>query len=95
MLVAEDDRGIRGLLEIILRGDDCCVIAAGDGDEALRLARLHPVDLMLVDVHMPRLGGLDVCLEYRARGGEAPVVLISASTDDTFPSGNSVIRQLS
>ena len=81
VLVADDDRGIRSLLEIILRGDDCRVIAASDGREALRLAGEHPVDLMLVDVHMPHLGGPDVCREYRARGGEAPVVLLSASVD--------------
>ena len=81
VLVAEDDRGIRGLLETILRGEDCSVIAARDGAEALQLARLHHVDLLLVDVHMPRLDGTDVCRTYRERGGESPVVLISASTD--------------
>ena len=52
--VAEDDRGIRGLLEAILRSDNCSVIAAQDGAEALRLADLHHVDLMLVDLNMPR-----------------------------------------
>ena len=81
ILVAEDDRGIRSLLEIILRGDDCSVIAARDGAEALQLARLHDVDLLLVDFHMPRLGGDAVCREYRERGGAAPVVLLSASSD--------------
>src|SRR4051812_14492297 len=81
VLVAEDDRGIRSLLEVILRGDDCAVIAARDGVEALQLARIHHVDLVLVDVNMPRLGGADFCREYRERGGAAPVVLISASSD--------------
>jgi CheY-like chemotaxis protein len=81
VLVAEDDRGIRSLLELILRGDDCSVIAASDGAEALQLARLHDVDLLLVDVHMPRIDGTAVCREYRERGGEAPVVLLSASVD--------------
>lgn len=81
VLVAEDDRGIRSLLEIILRGDDCSVIAARDGAEALQLARLHDVDLLLVDVHMPRLDGAGVCREYREQGGKAPVVLLSASSD--------------
>lgn len=81
VLVAEDDRGTRELLEIILRGENCSVIAARDGAEALRLARLHEVDLLLLDVHMPRVDGAVVCRRYRERGGEAPVVLISASTD--------------
>jgi two-component system response regulator MprA len=81
VLVAEDDRGIRSLLELILRGEDCAVIAARDGAEALQLTRLHHVDLLLVDVHMPRLDGAAVCRAYRERGGEAPVVLLSASSD--------------
>jgi CheY-like chemotaxis protein len=81
VLVAEDDRGIRSLLEIILRGEDCSVIAARDGAEALWLARLHEVALLLVDVHMPRLDGTAVCRQYRERGGGAPVVLLSASVD--------------
>ena len=81
VLIAEDDRGIRGLLEIILRGENCSVIAAKDGAEALQLARLHDVDLLLLDLHMPRVDGTVVCRMYREHGGEAPVVLISASTD--------------
>ena len=81
VLVAEDDRGIRSLLEIILGGENCSVIAAKDGAEALHLARLHDVDLLLLDVHMPQVDGTAVCRTYRERGGEAPVVLISASTD--------------
>ena len=79
--MAEDDRGIRSLLEIILRGENCSVIAAKDGAEALHLARLHEVDLLLLDVHMPRVNGTVVCRMYREYGGEAPVILISASTD--------------
>jgi CheY-like chemotaxis protein len=81
VLVAEDDRGIRRLLELILRGQACSVIVADDGAEALRLARIHQVDLLFLDVHMPRLEGPDVCRAYRERGGEAPVVLLSASVD--------------
>ena len=57
------------------------MIAASHGAEALQLARLHDVDLLLLDVHMPRVDGTDVCRRYRERGGEAPVVLISASVD--------------
>jgi len=81
VLVAEDDRGTRELLEIILRGENCSVIAARDGAEALWLACLHDVDLSLLDVHMARVDGGVVCRRYRERGSEAPVVLISASTD--------------
>jgi CheY-like chemotaxis protein len=81
ILVAEDDRGIRRLLELILRRADRDIIMASDGAEALRLTRLHQVDLLLVDVHMPRLDGTAFCRAYRERGGEAPVVMLSAASD--------------
>jgi DNA-binding response OmpR family regulator len=81
ILVAEDDRGIRGLLELILRSDDRAIITASDGAEALQITRQRPVDLLLVDVHMPHLDGAAFCRAYRERGGEAPVVMLSAATD--------------
>src|SRR5690349_18754978 len=81
ILVVEDDRGIRRLLELILRRGDREVITAGDGFEALQVARTHPVDLLLVDVHMPRMDGTGFCRAYRERGGEAPVVMLSAAAD--------------
>jgi DNA-binding response OmpR family regulator len=81
ILVAEDDRGIRGLLEIILRRSDRDIILARDGVEALHLIRQQDVDLVFVDVHMPGLDGASFCRAYRARGGGAPVVMLSAASD--------------
>jgi DNA-binding response OmpR family regulator len=81
ILVAEDDRGIRGLLELILKRSDRDILLARDGVEALHLARRHEFDLVFVDVHMPGLDGAAFCRAYRARGGEAPVVMLSAASD--------------
>jgi DNA-binding response OmpR family regulator len=81
ILVAEDDRGIRGLLELILQRSDRDIVLARDGIEALRLARRQDFDLVFVDLHMPGLDGASFCRTYRARGGEAPVVMLSAATD--------------
>jgi len=81
ILVAEDDRGIRGLLELILRSSDRDILLARDGVEALHLTRRHDVDLVFVDVHMPGLDGAAFCRAYRKRGGEAPVVMLSAASD--------------
>jgi CheY-like chemotaxis protein len=81
ILVAEDDRGIRGLLELILRRSDRSILLARDGAEALWLTRSHDVDLALVDVHMPGIDGAEFCRAYRERGGDAPVVMLSAATD--------------
>jgi CheY-like chemotaxis protein len=81
ILVAEDDRGIRGLLELILRRDDRSILLARDGAEALWLTRQHDVDLALVDVHMPGVDGAAFCRAYRERGGDAPVVMLSTAPD--------------
>jgi DNA-binding response OmpR family regulator len=81
ILVAEDDRGIRGLLELILRRSDRSIMLARDGAEALWLTRHHDFDLALVDVHMPGVDGAAFCRAYRERGGDAPVVMLSAATD--------------
>lgn len=81
ILVVEDDRGIRSLLELILRRDDRAVLLARDGAEGLHLAKRHDIDLALVDVNMPGLDGAGFCRAYRERGGEAPVVMLSAAID--------------
>jgi CheY-like chemotaxis protein len=81
ILVVEDDRGIRSLLELILRRDDRSILLARNGVEALRLAKRHDIDLALVDIHMPGLDGASFCRAYRERGGEAPVVMLSAAFD--------------
>lgn len=83
ILIAEDDRGIRVLLEQILSQEGRSLLLAGDGAEAVALALQHPVDLLLVDLHMPALDGAAVCRAYRAAGGAAPVVLLSASANGT------------
>src|SRR6186997_3367201 len=81
ILVVEDDRGIRGLLELILRRSDRSILLARDGAEALWLSRHHDFDLAFVDVHMPGVDGATFCRAYRDRGGDAPVVMLSAATD--------------
>jgi len=81
ILVVEDDRGIRGLLELILRRSDRSILLARDGAEALWLSRHHDFDLAFVDVHMPGVGGAAFCRAYREDGGDAPVVMLSAATD--------------
>ena len=57
ILVVDDDDGIRDILTAALAGDGHTVDAARDGDEALALLELHPYDLVLSDLQMPRVDG--------------------------------------
>jgi len=53
-------------------------LRARDGDEALKLVKAHDPDLLVLDVMMPRVDGLGVCRELRARGDRTPILILTA-----------------
>jgi CheY-like chemotaxis protein len=57
-------------------------LLAGDGEEALQILRSQEVHLLLVDMHMPRLTGLDVLRRLRQLHVPVPCILLSANLDD-------------
>jgi DNA-binding response OmpR family regulator len=79
ILVAEDSPDIRALLTMLLEGEGYRVVGAIDGQDALEHALNCQIDLILLDVDMPRLTGTAFCLAYRFSGGHAPVILITAA----------------
>ena len=66
VLLAEDDRFLRRAAEVVLTQRGLRVLSAGDGQQALDLARLHHPDLILLDLLMPRLTGTEVLQALRA-----------------------------
>jgi diguanylate cyclase (GGDEF)-like protein len=68
ILVADDDEAILRLVEINLELDGFEVLAASDGEEALRLVNEHLPALVLLDVMMPKIDGYEVCERIRADG---------------------------
>jgi DNA-binding response OmpR family regulator len=85
ILLAEDDRFLRKAAETMLKRAGFTVIPAADGEEALRLAREHVPDLMLLDLIMPKMQGFDVLKELK--GDEAtsgiPVIVLSNLGQDS------------
>jgi diguanylate cyclase (GGDEF)-like protein/PAS domain S-box-containing protein len=83
VLVTDDDPAIAGLLERFLRLDGHHVVIARDGAQALKAARLETPDLILLDLHMPVLDGMQVLRRLKAQPTtrDIPVVIISAETD--------------
>lgn len=65
ILVADDEPAIVELVRFTLEDDDVRVIEAADGLAALEAARMALPELALLDVHMPRLSGLEVCRRLR------------------------------
>jgi CheY-like chemotaxis protein len=83
ILIVDDDPSIRDLFEMLLGDEGYGVLTAADGIQALDVARQEHPDVILVDDTMPRLDGPGFCRAYRDAGGLAPLVLVSASHQDT------------
>jgi two-component system OmpR family response regulator len=81
LLVADDERTILDLLCASLRHAGFDVIAAGDGREALRLARAQRPDALILDIMMPGYDGFEVVSHLRCEGIEAPVLFLTARDD--------------
>lgn len=78
MLLAEDDRAIRHALERALTLEGYRVTAVADGVEALAQAHRTPPDVLLLDVMMPGIDGLQVCRVLRAEGDRTPILMLTA-----------------
>jgi two-component system response regulator MprA len=78
VLLAEDDRAIRHALERALTLEGYRVTAVADGVEALAQAHKSPPDVLLLDVMMPGIDGLQVCRVLRAEGDRTPILMLTA-----------------
>lgn len=81
ILVADDEELVRDLLTRFLSNRGHTVLAAADGQQALRLFRQNPFDLVLSDVRMPGLDGLALLTAIKEVNPRVPVVLISGYGD--------------
>jgi two-component system response regulator AtoC len=78
VLVIDDEAGLRHTLLLILRDEGYQVQTADDGETGLRMALAEAPDVVLCDIRMPRMGGLDFLARYQEAGGTALVVMMSA-----------------
>lgn len=78
LLVVEDERRIAGFIRRGLEEEHHTVDVAPDGDEALALATTNDYDVIVLDLLLPRLNGLTVCQELRARNVTTPILIVTA-----------------
>ena len=85
ILVVDDEAPIVDLVRFTLEDADVRVVEASDGAAALDLARRIKPDLVLLDVHMPRLDGLEVCRQLRREPDFArtPIIMLTAAGQET------------
>jgi CheY-like chemotaxis protein/anti-sigma regulatory factor (Ser/Thr protein kinase) len=81
VLVVDDDRALRHAITALLQGAGYRTDEAGDGPEALDKLRQQPVDLMLLDIGLPGMSGLDVLAQ--AREAQSPPRVVMMTADDT------------
>jgi two-component system response regulator AtoC len=78
VLVIDDEAGVRRTLSMILEDEGYQVISASDGKEGLDRALKEEPDLILCDIRMPRMDGLEFLEQYRKQNGQALVITITA-----------------
>ena len=81
ILIVEDDVDLRETLGRALSREGFQVNFAGDGSEAISLIRNRPYDLAIVDLVMPRMGGIKMLEELRVLGLAIPTIVITAFGD--------------
>jgi len=80
VLVVDDEKAIHSYLQKKLEKLGYTVYTAQDGEEALRLIYSHPPDIILLDVKLPRLSGIEVCKRLKSDDGtrHIPIIMLSA-----------------
>lgn len=81
LLVVDDEENLRSMLAAALQHHGYRVSLAGDGNDALLWLETATVDLIVLDVMMPNVDGLEVCNRLRARGDQTPVLFLTARSE--------------
>ena len=81
ILVVDDEKEIRNLIEIYLKNEGYTVLKAGNGEEALEVLAKEEVQLMILDIMMPKMDGMEVCRRVREHLN-IPILMLSAKSED-------------
>ncbi len=86
VLVVDDEQAMREFLAVLLEKEGHSVITACDGEQALRKVEEQPLDLVISDVRMPKVDGIELLAGIRAQHPHLPVILVTAyaSSDSTI-----------
>jgi DNA-binding response OmpR family regulator len=81
ILLVDDEDSVRKVLAFPLERDGFTVVQASDGEDALRQFAEHSIDLVVLDIMLPRLDGLEVCKRLRATS-TVPIIMLTARDDE-------------
>lgn len=81
ILIVDDEKEIRDLVDIYLKSDGYNTLKACDGLEGIEVLEKNEIDLIILDVMMPNLNGIETCLKIREMR-EMPIIMLSAKSED-------------
>lgn len=82
VLVIEDDKDITGLLDIHLKDLNCKVTIVHDGEKGFNNIVKNKYDLVVLDVMLPKMDGLEVCRKVRAEKNNTPILMLTAKSEE-------------
>src|ERR1700760_3550319 len=82
ILVVDDEPPIRRFLRTTLAAQAYRVEEVGDGETALDFLKRNPVDLVILDLGLPGINGMDVIRQLRGQGSAVPVIVLSSRDDE-------------
>jgi two-component system, NarL family, invasion response regulator UvrY len=86
VLVVDDNQEFRGVVKQLLAEDPNVRVLgeAGDGEEAVELARRVPADVVLMDITMPRLNGIEAARRIKAERPNAKIILVTIHSEEAY-----------
>ncbi|CAM2760054.1 response regulator transcription factor [Hathewaya histolytica] len=81
ILIVDDEKDIRDLVGIYLKNEGFDALKAEDGIEALEILKTNKIDLIILDIMMPKLSGIDTCMKIREQNN-IPIIMLSAKSED-------------
>lgn len=81
ILLVDDEKEIIELMEIYLKNEGYILLKASNGLEALELLQMHVIDLIILDVMMPKMDGIQACMKIREENN-TPIIMLSAKSQD-------------
>lgn len=78
LLTIDDSKTIRLILARAFKEYDCALIEAANGEEGLKAAAEHKPDLIILDITMPTMDGIQMLTQLRAAGDQTPVIMLTA-----------------
>lgn len=81
ILLVDDEKEIIELMEIYLKNEGYTLFKASNGLEALRILQIHDIDLIILDIMMPEMDGIEACMKIREQRN-TPIIMLSAKSQD-------------